>query len=54
MIGKMKNEIQIKQDFSGRIGLYLYKNHDNGYFTISNSFIYYWRFIHILNKWDIN
>ena len=35
----MKNEIQIKQDFSGSIGLYLYKNHDNGYFAISNSFL---------------
>lgn len=33
------NEIEIKQDFSGSIGLYLYKSQDNGYFALSNSFL---------------
>ena len=39
MIRKLKNEIQIKQDFYGSIGLYLYENKDTGYFAISNSFL---------------
>ena len=39
MIRKIKNKIEIRQDFYGGIGLFLYEKKDIGYFAISNSFL---------------
>lgn len=39
MIRKSKNEIKIIQDFHGNFGLYMYRDHYNDYFAISNSFL---------------
>lgn len=39
MIRKKRNEIIINQDYYGSIGLYIYKNKDEKYFALSNSFL---------------
>lgn len=39
MLRKIGNEIIINQDFYGSYGIYIYKNKDENYFALSNSFL---------------
>lgn len=39
LIRKSKDIIRLDQDFHGSMGIYIYENHNKGYFAFSNSFL---------------